>query len=62
MKWETIDRNQIDDLMAGKDPQPPSEAVNLNKEYEDQPPKSDHKGQDKLIKDIKPTNKPAGQL
>ncbi|WP_374089411.1 ATP-dependent zinc metalloprotease FtsH [Methylomicrobium lacus] len=23
MKWETIDKNQIDDLMAGRDPRPP---------------------------------------
>jgi cell division protease FtsH len=23
MKWETIDKNQIDDLMAGKEPRPP---------------------------------------
>ena len=25
MKWETIDKSQIDDLMAGKDPKPPSD-------------------------------------
>ena len=25
MKWETIDKAQIDDLMAGKDPKPPSD-------------------------------------
>jgi cell division protease FtsH len=25
MKWETIDKAQIDDLMAGKEPQPPTE-------------------------------------
>ena len=25
MKWETIDKDQIDDLMAGKDPRPPQE-------------------------------------
>jgi cell division protease FtsH len=23
MKWETIDKRQIDDLMAGKEPRPP---------------------------------------
>lgn len=62
MKWETIDRSQIDDLMAGKEPQPPSETIELQKEHEDQPPKPDHKGQDKNSKEIKPTNKPAGQL
>ncbi|MGR9087379.1 MAG: ATP-dependent zinc metalloprotease FtsH, partial [Gammaproteobacteria bacterium] len=27
MKWETIDKNQIDDLMAGKDPRPPVDEV-----------------------------------
>ncbi|NOU23100.1 MAG: ATP-dependent zinc metalloprotease FtsH, partial [Methyloglobulus sp.] len=25
MKWETIDKSQIDDLMAGKDPKPPTD-------------------------------------
>jgi cell division protease FtsH len=25
MKWETIDKSQIDDLMAGKDPKPPAD-------------------------------------
>jgi len=29
MKWETIDRSQIDDLMAGKDPKAPEEQITL---------------------------------
>lgn len=28
MKWETIDKAQIDDLMAGKEPKPPSDSSN----------------------------------
>ena len=64
MKWETIDKDQIEDLMSGKEPKAPIEAVVLQKEeHQDQPPKSDHKGQDKNDKDIKPNiNKPAGQV
>ncbi len=63
MKWETIDRNQIDDLMAGREPQPPSDIIEVKVEHDDQPPKSDHKGKDKLSKDVTPpSNKPAGQL
>jgi cell division protease FtsH len=27
MKWETIDKYQIDDLMAGKDPRPPLDEI-----------------------------------
>ena len=60
MKWETIDKDQIDDLMAGNDPRPPQED-------DDSASKTTYTKQDKV--DIsKPTkininkNKPAGQV
>ncbi|MGZ8142943.1 MAG: ATP-dependent zinc metalloprotease FtsH, partial [Methylosarcina sp.] len=54
MKWETIDKYQIDDLMAGKDPRPPQDEVNAGP--------SEGKKFDKP--DDKPlnTNKPVGQI
>ncbi len=53
MKWETIDKTQIDDLMAGKDPKPP---VDTN----DSTNKPDTPKQDTTITpDYK---KPAGQV
>jgi cell division protease FtsH len=59
MKWETIDKDQIDDLMAGNEPRPPKEDA--------EPVKTDYLKQDKV--DIsKPNktninkNKPAGQV
>ncbi|MFA5923761.1 MAG: ATP-dependent zinc metalloprotease FtsH [Methylococcaceae bacterium] len=60
MKWETIDKDQIDDLMAGKDPRPPQDD-------NDSASKTTYTKQEKA--DIsKPTkininkNKPAGQV
>jgi cell division protease FtsH len=60
MKWETIDKDQIDDLMAGNDPRPPHED-------DDSAGKTTFTKQEKV--DIsKPTkininkNKPAGQV
>ena len=60
MKWETIDKDQIDDLMAGKDPRPPQDD-------NDSASKTTYTKQEKV--DIsKPTkininkNKPAGQV
>jgi len=59
MKWETIDKDQIDDLMAGKDPRPPKDDNEL-------PGKPTYTKQDKV--DTKPVttninkNKPAGQV
>jgi cell division protease FtsH len=54
MKWETIDKSQIDDLMAGKDPKPP---VDTN----DSSNKPDTPKQDTTIN--KPDlTKPAGQV
>jgi len=56
MKWETIDKTQIDDLMAGKDPQPP-------KDDDELPAKPIYKKQEN--KDIKSNinkNRPAGQV
>jgi cell division protease FtsH len=59
MKWETINKDQIDDLMAGKDPRPPQDD-------NESASKSTYTKQDKG--DIKPIktninkNKPAGQV
>jgi len=60
MKWETINKDQIDDLMAGKDPNPPPQDDN------DSTSKTTYAKQEKV--DIKPIktninkNKPAGQV
>lgn len=59
MKWETINKDQIDDLMAGKDPNPPQDD-------NDSTSKTTYTKQEKV--DIKPIktninkNKPAGQV
>ncbi|WP_411728403.1 ATP-dependent zinc metalloprotease FtsH [Methyloglobulus sp.] len=54
MKWETIDKSQIDDLMAGKDPKPPVD-TNDSSNKPDNTPKQDAT--------IKPDlTKPAGQV
>jgi cell division protease FtsH len=59
MKWETIDKTQIDDLMAGKDPRPP-------KDDDDLPTKPVYIKQDNSeSKDVRPNlnkNRPAGQV
>ena len=55
MKWETIDKPQIDDLLAGKDPRPPADSNNGN-DKSDHTPKQD-------LPPAKPTwDKPAGQV
>ena len=60
MKWETIDKDQIDDLMAGKDPRPPQDD-------NDSANKTTYIKQE-IIDSSKPTkininkNKPAGQV
>lgn len=53
MKWETIDKSQIDDLMAGKDPKPPTDT-------NDSTNKPDTPKQDTTINT--PLTKPAGQV
>jgi cell division protease FtsH len=60
MKWETIDRVQIEDLMAGKDPQPPEETDVFNVI---KLPGSDNQEKGKTDKkNLKGgSNKPAGQ-
>jgi cell division protease FtsH len=60
MKWETIDRLQIEDLMDGKDPRPPEETDDFNvlKLSESDTPEKG-KIDKKSIKGS--TNKPAGQ-
>jgi cell division protease FtsH len=54
MKWETIDKGQIDDLMAGKDPKPPVDG-NDSSNKPDTTPKQDTT----ITSDFK---KPAGQV
>ncbi len=54
MKWETIDKAQIDDLMAGKDPKPPVDS-NDSSNKPDITPKQDTT----ITSDFK---KPAGQV
>jgi cell division protease FtsH len=53
MKWETIDKSQIDDLMAGKDPKPPADT-------NDSTNKPDTPKQDTTINTT--LTKPAGQV
>jgi len=61
MKWETIDRLQIEDLMAGKDPRPPEEDEDLQVSKPSDPGNGIQGQADK--KAVKPTaNKPAGQV
>lgn len=54
MKWETIDKGQIDDLMAGKDPKPPVDN-NDSSNKPDISPKQDTTSNTNLTK-------PAGQV
>jgi len=53
MKYETIDSDQIDDIMAGKDPRPP-------KDWSDSEPRTPPSG-DVTDTDEKPIGGPAGQ-
>jgi len=55
MKWETIDKYQIDDLMAGKDPRPPMDEIDTG--IPSPGPKLD-KPDDKSVN----THKPVGQV
>ena len=62
MKWETIDRLQIEDLMAGKEPRPPKEDEDLpvskpSEPNNDASDKTDKKAVKTTIK-----KKPAGQV
>jgi cell division protease FtsH len=56
MKWETIDKVQIDDLMAGKDPNPPADSNDTKDSNNNQDtPKQDNTRNPDLTK-------PAGQV
>jgi cell division protease FtsH len=55
MKWETIDKYQIDDLMAGKDPRPPLDEIDGGAKSPGTPL---DKPDDKTVT----TQKPVGQL
>ncbi|MCX7097214.1 MAG: ATP-dependent zinc metalloprotease FtsH [Methylococcales bacterium] len=59
MKWETIDKDQIDDLMAGKDPRPPQDDNETSRPNYSKQEKID------ITKPVKTNinkNKPAGQV
>jgi len=58
MKWETIDKDQIDDLMAGRDPRPPQDS---NDSFIPTYKRQD-KADTKPIKTNLSKNKPAGQV
>ena len=55
MKWETIDKAQIDDLMAGRDPRPPADDNDTTGKTNIQKP---DKGDDSSVG----VNKPVGQV
>jgi cell division protease FtsH len=60
MQWETIDRLQIDDLMAGKEPRPPQDYDDFNApEKSDTPPPNPQ--EKKQTSSANPGN-PAGQV
>ena len=59
MKWETIDKDQIDDLMAGNDPRPPKEDEVIQPNMYNKQEKIDT---NKVIKTNINKNKPAGQV
>jgi cell division protease FtsH len=56
MKWETIDKNQIDDLMAGRDPRPPAD--DLGKAAPSAKPSPDNTGEGSVPN----SNAPVGQV
>jgi len=65
MKWETIDRLQIEDLMAGKDPRPPAEYDDLSSRKPSEPgSEPSNEAPKKVEKDVikGKANKPAGQV
>ncbi|ESS72755.1 ATP-dependent zinc metalloprotease FtsH [Methyloglobulus morosus KoM1] len=55
MKWETIDKSQIDDLMAGKDPKPPADNNDSSDKPDDSLKQESTAGKPDLTK-------PAGQV
>jgi cell division protease FtsH len=59
MKWETIDKDQIDDLMAGKDARPPKEDIVSTKPTNEMQEKIDINKP--IVTNIN-KNKPAGQV
>ena len=59
MKWETIDKDQIDDLMGGNDARPPKEDIDSVKTTYEMQDKTDI---NKPIKTNINKNKPAGQV
>jgi cell division protease FtsH len=58
LKWETIDKDQIDDLMAGNDPRPPKDDNESSKTMYTKQDKVDNKP----VKININKNKPAGQV
>lgn len=62
MKWETIDRDQIDALMSGKDPEPPKDDGIMNKMNINKQEKSEVIEPPKVLTPSLNKNKPAGQV
>ena len=62
MKWETIDRDQIDALMSGKDPEPPKDDGIMNKVNINKQEKTEVIEPPKVLKPSINKNKPAGQV
>ncbi len=62
MKWETIDRLQIEDLMAGKDPRPPQEDEDLSVSKPSEPNNDASDKTDKKAVKTTIKKKPAGQV
>jgi cell division protease FtsH len=64
MKWETIDKDQIDALMSGNDPEPPKEELPIvvAAQEEIEPPKPTLKKQDNKDNKLINFKKPAGRV
>jgi cell division protease FtsH len=62
MKWETIDRLQIEDLMAGKEPRPPKEDEDLSVSKPSEPNNDASDKTDKKAVKTTIKKKPAGQV
>lgn len=62
MKWETIDKDQIDALMAGKDPEPPKEDTDIVNKPNFSKQEKVEMVETKLVKTNINKNKPAGQV
>ena len=60
IEWETLEASQIDDIMAGKNPRPPSSDSKSDTEASDNHGDSDDADLDPIIKPKPRMNRPAG--